>query len=164
MAYALVRLLIALNWLYGAIVLVILVGLFSSPHWTMTALGIPEPAQTAQFLNGFQLVPMLGLAATPLNLGLLRRLVAMILSVRAGNAFANANSVRLRAIAWFLLGQQMVSLAVALVARVISTPSHQLHLSAGFSPGAWLAVILVFVLAELFAEGTRMRDDLEGTV
>jgi hypothetical protein len=39
-----------------------------------------------------------------------------------------------------------------------------LHLDAGFSPGGWLAVILTFVLARVFAEGTLMREDLEGTV
>ena len=46
----------------------------------------------------------------------------------------------------------------------ISTPAHPLHLDAGFSPGGWLAVILTFVLARVFAEGTLMREDLEGTV
>jgi hypothetical protein len=28
----------------------------------------------------------------------------------------------------------------------------------------WLAVLLLFVLARVFDYGTRMRDDLEGTV
>ena len=28
----------------------------------------------------------------------------------------------------------------------------------------WLAVLLTFVLARVFAEGARMRDDLQGTV
>jgi hypothetical protein len=27
-----------------------------------------------------------------------------------------------------------------------------------------LAVLLIFLLAQVFAEGTQMRDDLEGTV
>ena len=30
--------------------------------------------------------------------------------------------------------------------------------------GLWLAVLLLFVLAQVFREGTRLRDDLEGTV
>ena len=33
-----------------------------------------------------------------------------------------------------------------------------------FSLTPWLAVVLLFVLARVFDEGTRMRDDLEGTV
>jgi hypothetical protein len=39
-----------------------------------------------------------------------------------------------------------------------------LHLDAGFSVSGWLAVILTFVLARVFAEGTLMREDLEGTI
>ena len=35
---------------------------------------------------------------------------------------------------------------------------------AGFSVTGWLAVLLTFLLARVFAEGTLMRDDLEGTV
>ena len=37
-------------------------------------------------------------------------------------------------------------------------------LDAGFSVSAWLAILLTFVLARVFAEGARMREDLEGTV
>jgi hypothetical protein len=35
-----------------------------------------------------------------------------------------------------------------------------------WSPGitGWVAVLLAFVLARVFLEGTRMRDDLEMTV
>jgi hypothetical protein len=32
------------------------------------------------------------------------------------------------------------------------------------STSGWLAVILLFVLARVFAEGATMRDDLAGTV
>lgn len=38
------------------------------------------------------------------------------------------------------------------------------HLDAGFSINGWLAVLLTFLLARVFAEGTHMREDLEGTV
>ena len=34
----------------------------------------------------------------------------------------------------------------------------------GFSTSGWLAVILTFVLGRVFAEGTLMQKDLEGTV
>ena len=76
----------------------------------------------------------------------------------AGHAY------RLQAIAWFLLGQQLLSVAIGLIGKAVSTPAHPLHLDAGFSPAGWLAVILTFVLARVFAEGTLMREDLEGTV
>ena len=98
------------------------------------------------------------------SLAVLKRLVAMVQTVRAGDAFIAANAYRLQAIAWFLLGQQMLSLVIGLISKYVSTPEHPLHLDAGFSPSGWLAVILTFVLARVFAEGARMREDLEGTV
>ena len=164
LAYVVVRLLVVLNWLYAGVVVAILVGLFTRPEWTMTALGVSEAARTATFLIGLRAIAALGLVAIPLNLGLLKRLLEMIATVRSGDPFVASNAYRLQAIAWILLGQQVLSIAVALVARFISTPGHSLHLDAGFSPSAALAVVMTFVLARVFAEGTLMRADLEGTV
>ena len=56
------------------------------------------------------------------------------------------------------------SLVIAGIAEAISTAEHPFELDAGFSINGWLAVILTFVLARVFAEGTLMREDLEGTV
>jgi len=39
----------------------------------------------------------------------------------------------------------------------------QYLLNAGFSIDGWLAVLFTFLLARVFAVGTLMRDDLEGT-
>ena len=50
------------------------------------------------------------------------------------------------------------------IANRISTPEHPVHLDAGFSVNGWLAVLLTFLLARVFAEGALMRDDLAGTV
>jgi len=50
------------------------------------------------------------------------------------------------------------------IAKAVSTPEHPLRLDAGISISGWLAVLLTFVLARVFAEGTLMREDLEGTV
>jgi len=163
-AYIVLRLLILLNWIYGLVVLAILVGLFAAGQWVLTALGVPPPAQSAPLLVGMRAIAALGLLAVPLNLAMLSRLVAMVGTVRAGDPFVAANAQRLQAIAWLLLGQQLLSLAIGLIGKTVSTPAHPLHLDAGFSPGGWLAVVLAFVLARVFAEGTVMRDDLEGTV
>jgi hypothetical protein len=37
-------------------------------------------------------------------------------------------------------------------------------MDAGFSVNGWLAVLMSFILARVFAEGTLMREDLEGTI
>ena len=158
------RVLIVLNWIYGAIVLALLISMFVAEAWTMTALGVPASAQFATLATGMRAIAALGLIAVPLNLFLLTRLVAMVQTVGAGDPFVAANAQRLQAIAWILLGQQLLGLVIALIGKFVSTPGHALHLDAGFSPSGWLAVVLTFVLARVFAEGTRMREDLEGTV
>jgi len=163
-ADAVLRILIALNWFYGAIVFAILVGMFAAEQWMMTALGVPPSAHSGALIIGMRAIAALGLVAVPLNLAVLTRLVAIVQSVRADDPFIAANADRLQAIAWFLLGQQMLSLVIALIGKAVSTPGHTLHLDAGFSPSGWLAVILTFVLARVFAEGAQMREDLEGTV
>ena len=163
-AHVVLRVLIILNWAYGAVVLTILGGLFFDPHWTMSALGVPAAAQTSSLATGLRAIAVLGLLAIPLNLGLLKRLLAMIATVRAGDPFVAANAYRIQAIAWILLGQQLLSITVGIIARLVSTPAHRLHLDAGFSPSATLAVIMAFILARVFAEGTLMREDLQGTV
>jgi hypothetical protein len=107
---------------------------------------------------------VLGLVAMALNALALKRLLAIVETVRTGDPFVAANANRLQAIAWALLALQVLSLAVAAIARAISTPAHPLDLDAGFSVAGWLAVLLTFLLARVFAEGTLMREDLEGTV
>jgi hypothetical protein len=57
-----------------------------------------------------------------------------------------------------------LSIVIGTIGKSISTPEHPVRLDAGFSTNGWLAVLLTFLLASVFAAGTRMRDDLEGTV
>ena len=84
--------------------------------------------------------------------------------MRAGDPFVPTNATRLQTIAWVLLTLQLLSLVIGAIAKAVSTPAHPLHLQAGFSINGWLAVLLTFLLARVFAEGTLMREDLKGTV
>jgi Protein of unknown function (DUF2975) len=163
-AYVGLRILIVLNWIYGAIVLAILVGLIAAEQWMFRALAVPAAAQSGSLIMGMRAIAVLGLVAVPLNLALFRQLMAMVQTVRAGDPFVALNAYRLQSIAWLLFAQQMLSLVIGLVGKFVSTPGHPLHLDTGFSPSGCLAVILTFVLARVFAEGTLMREDLEGTV
>ena len=159
-SHVVLRILVVLNWMYGAIVLAILVGMFAAVHWTMTALGFPSTAEsTALTAQGVRMIAAIGIAGVPLNLLVLKRLLAMVETVRSGDPFVAGNAARLQVIAFAVLGQQLLQLVVGIVSRTM-TP---VKISA-FSKGGWLAVILLFVLARVFAEGTRMRDELEGTV
>src|SRR5436853_428963 len=94
-AYVVLRILIVLNWVYGAIVLAILVGLFAAEQWTMTALGLPASAQSGPLIMGLRAIAAFGLVAVPLNLAVLNRLVAMVGTVRAGDPFIANNASRL---------------------------------------------------------------------
>jgi hypothetical protein len=157
------RVLIILNWVYGAIVFAILVGMFTVARWMVTALGFAPSADPAPLIAGVRMISALGLVGVPLNFIVLSRLLAMVNTVFGGDPFVAQNAARLQTIAWAVLGQQLLQLVVGTIARSVSTPAHTLHISA-FSTGGWLAVVLLFVLARVFLEGTRMREDLEGTV
>ena len=163
-AYVVLRILIVLNWFYGACILAILTYSFVNEPFLMRALKLASPAENPALVFGVRAVAALGILTVPINLAMLKRMVAMVQTVRAGDPFVAANAYRLNAIAWFLLALQIVGLIISAIARAVSTPAHPFHVDAGFSPGGWLAVILTFVLARVFAEGTLMREDLEGTI
>jgi len=115
-------------------------------------------------IRGMRAMAVLGLVTVPLHYVILGRLRDIVESVRAQDPFMVPNASRLRSIAWALLGLQLLSLVIGAIAGFVSTPAHPLHVDAGFSTAGWLAVLLLFVLARVFTEGARMRDDLEGTV
>ena len=113
---------------------------------------------------GLHAIAVIGVATVPLNYTVLKRLLAIVETVRAGDPFIAANADRLQVIAWALLTLQLLSPVIGAIAKTVSTPAHPLDIDAGFSINGWLAVLLTFLLARVFAAGTRMRDDLEGTV
>jgi hypothetical protein len=162
-AYVVLRLLVILNWLVGAAILALLLVI---PHeqWIMSALSLTPSPEAERIIMGLRLVAVLGLVTIPINYLILKRLLAMVDTVRVGDPFVGANADRLRAIAWALLALQLIGLVIWMIGEVVSTPAHPVDLDAGLSTNGWLAVLLTFVLARVFAEGTQMRDDLEGTV
>ncbi|MFL6723236.1 MAG: DUF2975 domain-containing protein [Sphingomicrobium sp.] len=163
-AWISLRILMLLNWLFGAAILVLLAATIVAEQWTFRALGITDASGIPQLIMGLRFIAALGLVGVPINDQILRRLLNMVETVRLGDPFVAANAYRLHAIGWFLLALQLLSLVIGGIGKAISTPQYPLHLDAGFSPSGWLAVILSFVLARVFAEGALMREDLEGTV
>ena len=162
-AYVVLRILVLLNWLVGAGILALL---FVLPHeqWILKEFGLSPSADADRLIMGLRAVAVLGLVTIPLNHVLLKRLLAMVDSVRIGDPFIAANARRLRTIAWVLLALQLLGMLIGGIGEAISTPAHPVDLDAGFSINGWLAVLLTFVLARVFAEGALMREDLEGTV
>ena len=163
-AHGALRFLIALNALFGAGILALLTTTFINGPWTIRALGVSGFGDAGTVMTGMRAISALGLVSIPLVHAMLTRLLAIVVTVRAGDPFVPGNAQRLQGIAWVLLALQLLSVAIAGIARAISTAAHPFHVDAGFSVTGWLAVILIFILARVFAEGTVMREDLEGTV
>ena len=163
-AFVVLRILILLNWFFCACIAALLTFTFINEPWTMRALGVTGMADAETVMWAMRGIAALGVAAGPLNYMVLNRLLKMVETVRAGDPFVAANAYRLHSIAWLILALQLISMTIGGIGKAISTPEHPFHLDAGFSVNGWLAVILTFVLARVFAEGTLMREDLEGTV
>ena len=162
-AYVALRILIVLNWLFGAAILVLLL-VMPNQQWIMSALDLTPGPEADRIVMGLRAIAAIGLVTIPLNHIILTRLLAMVGTVRSGDPFVAANAYRLRTIAWTLLLLQLLGLAIAAIVKAISTAQHPVDIDAGFSINGWLAVLLTFILARVFAEGTLMREDLQGTV
>src|SRR5262245_23909611 len=121
LASVVLRILIVLNWLGGAAILALLVVM---PHeqWIMSAFKLSPSPEAERLVMGLRAIAVLGLAAIPLNHLVLKRLVAIVETVRAGDPFVATNANRLRAIAWALLALQLVSTVIGVIGKTVSTP------------------------------------------
>lgn len=163
-AWVTLRILIILNWIYGAAILGLLAFTFVNEPWFMKAIHVPAGVDPRPIMTGLRAIAALGLVAIPLTYAMLKRLLAIAETVRKGDPFVAENAYRLQAIGWILLAAQLLSMVIGSIGHSISSKQFPLHLDAGFSVNGWLCVIFAFVLARVFAEGTLMREDLEGTV
>ena len=162
-AYLTLRFLVVLNWLGGIAILALLV-VAPTRQWIMSSLDLFPSAEADRIVMGLRSIAVLGLVCIPLNYMILSRLLAIVATVRAGDPFVADNAFHLQAIAWVMLGLQVLSIVIGLIAKGISTPEHPIRMNAGFSITGWLAVLLTFLLARVFAEGAMMREDLVGMV
>lgn len=90
---------------------------------------------------------------------MLSRLLAVVETVRSGDPFVPENAVRLNTIAWCVLTAELLRLVYGMLAATVNAAGSNIEWH--FSTTGWLAVGLLFVLARVFEEGTRMRADLE---
>ena len=93
---------------------------------------------------------------------MLSRLLAMIGTVRAGDPFVPENAARMKTIAWCLLAVQLLGLLFGVMAAIMNAAGSTIDWE--FSLDGWLPVLLLFVLARVFEEGTRIRADLEAMI
>ena len=163
LAHILLRVLIVVNWVAGAGILMLLVAV-PTRHWIMSSLGLSPGADADLVVTGLRSIAALGLASIPVHFIVLSRLLAIVETVRAGDPFVAMNAQRLQTIAWALLVLEVLSIVIGAIGDRVSNLAPQFDVDAGFSIAGWLAVLLTFLLARVFAAGATMRDDLEGTV
>jgi len=158
------RAVIALNLLMGALILALLIASLVNEPWVVRALGAGPSPGSSKLIMAMRLIMVLGICATPFVHLVLTRLLAIVDTVSVGNPFIVANAERLKTIAWALLTLELMHFAVGIVAKAVSSAVDEMHIDWGFSLTRWLAVLMLFVLARVFEQGARMREDLEGTI
>ncbi|MEX2177086.1 MAG: DUF2975 domain-containing protein [Gemmatimonadaceae bacterium] len=164
LARKVLRALVVLNVGYGLAIFALLASSLIAPDAVFAALGVRPTADDSWRLVAMRLIMVVGIASVPIAHLILKRLQAIIETVRAGDPFVTGNAARLETIAWAVLGLQLLHLVVGAIAGSASTDAQPLDIDWSFSFTPWIAVLLLFVLARVFDHGTRMRADLEGTV
>src|SRR3977135_1166807 len=113
-AHVLLRILIVLNWLMGAAIPAPLT-VIPNHQWIMAAFKLPPSPDADRLVMGLRAVAVLGLATIPLNYVVLKRLLAIVGTVREGDPFVAANASRLQTIAWSLLALQLFSIVIGAI-------------------------------------------------
>ena len=159
-ARPIIRGLTVLNILYAVCLALLLGWSFFMPGWPERALGFDIVSKYPLVPLGLRAIVVIGIIGAVIVHTILRQLLAIVDTVRAGDPFIRLNARRLDAIAWSVLALEVLRLIVMAVAAAVWEPGRL----GGFSFAPWLAVLLLFVLSGVFAHGARMRADLEGTV
>jgi hypothetical protein len=158
------RVLIRLNHLMGVAILALLVATLVAEGPVFSALGVPAAGRGAGMVLGMRLIMVLGIVAVPIAHVVFTRLLTIVQTVSDGDPFVLENAGRLQRIAWAVLGLEVLHLAIGAIAAAASTRETPLDIDWNLAVTPWLAVLLLFVLARVFEQGARMREDLEGTV
>lgn len=149
-----------LNLIYAAGLVSLLTWSFFIQGWPERPLGFELAKLHPLAPMGLRAIVLIGVIGAAIVHTILRRLLAIVDTVRDGDPFILENARRLDAIAWSVLALEVLRLFVTAIAAAVWEPGHL----GGFTFAPWLAVLMLFVLSGVFAHGARMRADLEGTV
>jgi hypothetical protein len=155
-----IRGLTVLNVLYATGIALLFCTGFFIEGWPERPLGFDMTKAHPQLGAGLRAIVVIGFIGALIVHATLRHLLAIIDTVRDGDPFIAANARHLDAIAWSVLVLEVSRLLVATIASAVWEPGRL----GGFSFAPWFAVLMLFVLSGVFAQGARMRADLEGTV
>jgi hypothetical protein len=176
------RLFTATQWLlraamivcaFGGIVLTLCLG-----GLVVVGAGIWVPKEIPEMMEGVPRAHVFGIVALAMVAGLALLALAILIfraihqiveSAIGGDPFIVENADRLSRIGWLLVSVFAVQFAMSTAMGVLIPEQLRDNLQfdgfgAGFSPLGLLAILLVFVLAQIFRHGAHMRAELEGTV
>ncbi|MFM5922663.1 MAG: DUF2975 domain-containing protein [Novosphingobium sp.] len=93
-----------------------------------------------------------------------RHLYRIVGTVGAGDPFIPANASRLSAMGWIVVAVNLAAIPLVSVLHWFESMSEKVHTGAEHDFTGVLLALILFILARVFREGTRMREELEGTV
>ncbi len=110
------------------------------------------------------LIPALTTAIAVLSFYFMRHLYRLIGTVGQGDPFVPDNAVRLRFMGWISVAVHVVAIPLSALAKWTQSVTHDVHFAMDLPLAGLFLALILFILARVFREGTRMREDLEGTV
>jgi len=116
------------------------------------------------------LAVLAGISILALAILIFRAVRQIVDSAVSGDPFVVENADRLARIGWLLVGVYGVQFVAGVTMGVLIPPQLKDDLKFDgfggfdFSPLGILAILLIFVLAQIFRHGSEMRAELEGTV
>lgn len=158
--------LLVLNWILAAAFSAVMLFLLSPFGHDKAVAAITQthrPDQAEALVSGTIGLMLIGIAAAIAVHVLFLRMLALVGTAITGDPFTRDNAQRLRIVGWALLALQLLDLCFAMLSINVRTITGE---DLGWSPsvGGWISVLMVFVLARVFEQGSRMRDELAMTV
>jgi hypothetical protein len=128
---------------------------------------IDEMTLTRASFPAITVVLVLILIGSVLGILFLSKIVAIIDSVKIGSPFVPENAKRLRSAAWLVLAIQGLSVLTESIGGWIQAtmpPKADFDIDVDFSFGWLVTALLLFILARVFDQGTKLAEDVEGIV
>lgn len=123
--------------------------------------GQGAPAETIWALA---LIPALTAAIAVLGFYFMRHLYRIIGTVGEGDPFVPDNAARLQSMGWISIAVHGVAIPTSALAKWTQAVTRDMHFQLDVPLAGLFLALVLFILARIFREGTRMREDLEGTV
>jgi hypothetical protein len=156
--------LIKLNILLGFLIFALLVASIVAAEPVMRALGVKSVTENGGLILSMRGIMVIGILAVPVVHLIYTRLLAIVETVSDGDPFVVENAARLQTIAWAIVGLELMHIAVVVLANGVWVGTQKVDIEWKFPLTQLLTILLLFVLARVFDQGARMRDELAATV